>query len=210
MAETYLQYGCGLMAPAGWINFDASPTMRLQRLPLLGGIFRSMIKPVFPREVRYGDIRAGLPLADGTADGVYCSHVLEHLALDDCRTALRNTFRVLRPGGVFRLVMPDLRALVDVYVASKSPEASSDLMRGTILGEPHRPTGLKGLLAFWLGNAAHRWLWDYPGIEAELLKAGFAQVRRASFNDSKYPKFAEVEEKRRWDDCLGVECIRPG
>ncbi|HEX8242224.1 MAG TPA: hypothetical protein VF541_01965 [Longimicrobium sp.] len=33
----HAQYGCGPCAPAGWRNFDASPTLRLQRLPAAGG-----------------------------------------------------------------------------------------------------------------------------------------------------------------------------
>src|SRR5215470_7850839 len=103
----YVQYGCGVSCPAGWVNFDASPTLRLQRLSVAGPLL-GKAGPRFPDGVRYGDILNGLPIADGTADGVYASHVLEHLSLADCAAALRNTFRLLRPGGVFRLVITDL------------------------------------------------------------------------------------------------------
>lgn len=34
--DNFIQYGCGLSAPAGWRNFDSSPTLRAQRLPVLG------------------------------------------------------------------------------------------------------------------------------------------------------------------------------
>src|SRR5215471_9710888 len=111
----YVQYGCGLSCPDGWQNFDASPTLRLQRLPLIGPLFKRGAT-VFPDQVRYGDILNGLPIADGTADGVYASHVLEHLSLADCATALSNTFRLLRPGGIFRLVIPDLEARARKYL----------------------------------------------------------------------------------------------
>jgi len=40
--------------------------------------------------------------------GVYASHVLEHLALDEFHRAIENTMRILEKGGVFRLVVPDL------------------------------------------------------------------------------------------------------
>src|SRR6266568_3068610 len=103
----YVQYGCGLSCPEGWINFDASPRLRLQQLPLIGQFFRRGAI-VFPARILYGDIVKGLPVADDTADGVYASHVLEHLSLNDFWLALRNTIRLLKAGGIFRLVVPDL------------------------------------------------------------------------------------------------------
>lgn len=205
----YFQYGCGLSAPEGWLNFDASPTLWLQRLPVLGGIFRAKLKPFFPPAVRFGDIRRNFPLDENTAQGAYCSHVLEHLALEDCRASLRNTLKVLRPGGRFRLVMPDLRYCIDTYLASSSPTASHEFMRMTLLGEERRVRGLAGLLRSWLGHADHRWLWDYPAIESELKAAGFMGIRRATFNDSSDPRFAEVEDKSRWDESFGAECVKP-
>ncbi|MCI5142460.1 MAG: methyltransferase type 11, partial [Candidatus Electrothrix sp. ATG1] len=34
MEKQFIHYGCGLSAPESWLNFDASPTLRLQRIPL--------------------------------------------------------------------------------------------------------------------------------------------------------------------------------
>src|SRR5580698_4553134 len=109
MQADHLQYGCGLSAPPDWMNYDASPSLRLQRLPVIGrapglGAVR------FPPQVRYGDIVKGIPVGDASCRAVYCSHVLEHLSLRDFRIALRNTHRLLTRGAIFRLVVPDLRA----------------------------------------------------------------------------------------------------
>jgi|GEM_PF-4523785 len=96
----YVQYGCGLSAPDGWLNFDASPTLRLQRLPFgLGAAAKRFIQPRFPENVRYGDVTSGLPLQDNCCKYVYCSHILEHLAVEDLRRALKETWRILEPGG---------------------------------------------------------------------------------------------------------------
>src|SRR5580704_184417 len=131
----YVQYGCGLCSPEGWLNFDASPTLRLQKIPVMG-----RLAPVkFPASVRYGDIRKGLPVADGSADGVYCSHVLEHLALEDFRKALKNTFRILRPGGAFRMVLPDLKLLATEYLARSEPNAAMRFMESSLMGRNSRP-----------------------------------------------------------------------
>lgn len=80
--KRYIQYGCGLAAPEGWINFDASPTLRVQKIPLVGKTIVKFLHPViFPDNVKYGDIIAGLPgIEPESCDGIYCSHVLEHLA----------------------------------------------------------------------------------------------------------------------------------
>src|SRR5437870_3987776 len=107
-----LHYGCGVFEAPGWYNWDASPTLRLQRLPLVGAVFRKWLPPHFPASVHFGDIVHGLPLQPDSCEAIYCCHVLEHLALEDLRSALHNTHRYLKVGGIFRLVVPDFEQLV--------------------------------------------------------------------------------------------------
>jgi hypothetical protein len=206
MATTaYVQYGCGLSAPQGWLNFDASPTLRVQRLPLVG-FLGATGGPVFPPSVRYGDIVKGLPVEAGCCRAVYCSHVLEHLSLTDLRMALVNTRRVLAAGGLFRLVVPDLRVAAQRYVADLSDTAASRFMTETFLGVAERPKGVRGLLRSWLGNSHHLWMWDYPSLSRELATAGFRDIRPASIGDSGEPMFAAVEVASRWIEAVGIEC----
>src|SRR5436190_6115031 len=115
MVKLYVQYGCGLSAPAGWKNFDVSPTLRLQKIPFLGKLLKRNSKTVFPENVQYGDIIKQLPVAENSCDGVYCSHTLEHLSLNDCRISLRNTYKILKPKGIFRCVVPDLEMAARAY-----------------------------------------------------------------------------------------------
>jgi predicted SAM-dependent methyltransferase len=185
-ASGYVQYGCGLSAPQGWLNFDASPTLRVQRLPL-AGLLRSAGGTVFPANVRYGDIVKGLPVEPGSCRAVYCSHVLEHLSLSDFRVALANTRAVLAKGGLFRLVVPDLRVAAQRYVADPSDTAASRFMTETFLGVTERPRGVRGLLRSWLGNSHHLWMWDYPSLSRELATAGFKDIRPARMGDSSEP-----------------------
>ena len=98
-----------LVAGAGWRNFDASPTLRIERLPLVGR-FVKLNPQRFPDAVEYGDVVRGLPVPDASCAAVYASHVLEHLTLADFRVALAHTYRMLAPRGLFRLVVPDLEA----------------------------------------------------------------------------------------------------
>lgn len=54
-----------------------------------------------------GNITA-IDLPDNSMDGVYASHILEHVEQWDVHRALREVLRVLRPGGVALIVTPDL------------------------------------------------------------------------------------------------------
>lgn len=207
MTGLFVQYGCGLSAPASWRNFDASPTLRLQRLPAVGALV-TRGRVIFPANVEYGDVVSGLPVADAACEAVYCSHVLEHLSLEDFRTALRETHRILMPGGTFRGVLPDLELIAKDYVSDPTPEASIRFMRSTLLGMDVRVRGAKALVQESMGNSRHLWMWDYKGLAHELGAAGFREIRRAKFGDNVAQHFADVEDEGRWRDCLGFECNR--
>jgi len=208
MAISYVQYGCGWSAPTGWRNFDCSPALRFERLPVIGRVYTKN-KTRFPKNVEYGDIVKGLPVPANSCNGVYCSHVLEHLSLVDFRTALQNTHLILRPGGTFRLVLPDLEYLIKQYVSNSSSDAAPFFMKQSCLGRERRPRGLKDFIISWLGNSNHLWMWDYKSIKTELINKGFTDTRRAYAGDSPDHRFKAVEEKIRWDNCLGVECKKP-
>lgn len=68
-------------------------------------------------EVRACDLRKGIPLPDGSCAAVYSSHVLEHLSRSDGAGMLRECRRVLMPGGVIRIVVPDLEKIARDYLA---------------------------------------------------------------------------------------------
>jgi len=205
----FVQFGCGPNAPhTAWTDFDASPTLRIQRIPLLGRVLtRGMVK--FSPHTHYGDIVKGLPIEAGSCQAIYCSHVLEHLALEDARQALRHVYGYLCPGGIFRCVLPDLQRCATDYLQSTSPDAAIHFMQATLLGEDQRRRGVMGALRYLMGNAAHRWMWDFRSLKSSLEEVRFVETRRAAFGDSMEPLFSQVEVQGRWSDALGVECVRP-
>jgi len=207
----HLQFGCGCCAPESWRNFDVSPSLRLQRLPLLGPLFAGPLRnalrlPPFPGNVELGDVVAGLPVPEGFFQAAYCSHVLEHLALDELRRCLRNVHCYLCDGGTFRLVMPDLAILVARYSSTPDPSAALAFLRDSGLGVERRPRGLRSRLGELFGHSRHLWLWDFESISLELRDAGFTEIRRAVRGDSADPLFSEVEDEERWTEILGVDC----
>src|SRR3954469_12089756 len=55
----------------------------------------------------YWDLRSGIPFPDGSAAAVFLEHVAEHFPLADVLDMLEECRRVLAPGGVIRLGVPD-------------------------------------------------------------------------------------------------------
>lgn len=205
MESEYVQYGCGWCAPETWFNFDASPTLRFERLPLFGSLYTRNAKR-FPTNIRYGDITRGLPIPPNSCTAIFCSHVLEHLALNDFEVALHNTFKYLKTGGTFRFVLPDLEQLARDYLADGSAQAASRFMDASCLGEKRRERGLRGILSAWLGNSAHLWMWDEKAMTEQLKTHGFTRIRRATYGDAADRNFDAVEDAGRFQGCLAMEC----
>jgi SAM-dependent methyltransferase len=209
--KSYVQYGCALSAPKEWTNFDVSPTLRIQKTPVLGTILKSKLNIIFPANVLYGDIIRGLPIEDASCDGLYCSHVLEHLSLQDFRQALRNSFKVLKKGGIFRCVVPDLEFAARSYVKDLDNGdnlASLNFINNTLLGIKERPRGIKAFFSSFFGNSHHLWMWDSKSLTEELKNAGFTQIRVCKFHDSEDEMFKYVEDSGRFEHAVAIECRR--
>ena len=209
MQSQNVQFGCGTCAPDSWLNFDAGPAFLLgKRLPFLKATLVRKGFPDYPPNIRYGDVIKGLPIDAGSAERVYSSHVLEHLALEDCRRAIRNVHGYLKPGGVFRFVVPDLEFYMHNYLASPDHGAASTFMAETYLGEREGARGWRSLPRAIFGRSQHLWMWDFKNFSQELTAAGYTSIRRAAFGDSGDAAFAAVETEGRWTNCLGIECRR--
>jgi hypothetical protein len=209
LTKIYVQYGCGLSAPKEWKNFDVSPTLRIQKTPIVGTILKSKLNTAFPKNVLYGDIIKGLPIDENSCDGLYCSHTLEHLSLKDFRQALINSFKVLKKGGIFRCIVPDLEFEARSYIKDLENDdklASLNFINNTLLGQKERPRGLKGILSSFLGNSHHLWMWDNKSLTEELKNAGFTQIRICKFNDCEDEMFNYVEDINRFENAVAIEC----
>src|SRR5262249_10124500 len=82
-----LNWGCGPRGVDGWINADRVPG---------------------PASAIVRDIRDGLPLRDRSIDYAVAIHGLQDLSYLDVAPALAELRRILKPGAVLRLALPDL------------------------------------------------------------------------------------------------------
>jgi predicted SAM-dependent methyltransferase len=147
----------------GWVNVDV--------LPLEG--FADKNRFIY----RKMDARGGLPCPNRCADFLYASHFLEHLNPEDGRKFLREAFRIMRPGGVVRIVVPDTRRLAQHYL--NGTLGVFDEISDGCAGTPWQSSKLWELL--FQGHLA---LYDLDSLQGELRAAGFQDVRVQAFRKS--------------------------
>ena len=109
---------------------------------------------------------ASLPMfPDETAELIYASHVLEYFDRLEAVEVLAEWRRVLRPGGVLRLAVPDFAALVEVYRLSRE----LDRVLGPLYGRWPVP-GTETVIY-------HKTVYDRPSLTRLLEDNGFTRVR---------------------------------
>lgn len=199
----YVQFGCGSSHPQGWLNFDASPGLRLRAVPLIGQSLVTRLTP-FASNVHFGDIVAGLPVPPDSVAAVFSSHVIEHLRRESVPKAFCNVHRILKPGGVFRSVLPDISKLAKAYIADDDPEAGVRFVSSTGLVSPLM-RGWQAPLRHVLGHSEHKWMWDFRGLRIELQRAGFTDIREAEYGDSQVKAIRQVEERSRFEFAVCFE-----
>ena len=167
--ELNLHIGCGPCLLPGWINIDVHPA------PLATNVLW------------------GLPFADGSVRHVFLSHLLEHLFYpNDVHPFLLDIRRVLAPGGVVRIVVPDIAQCIDAY---QRDDALFFAERRQHWGAGDgQTTRMEDFLAYagagpdpaWLFQA-HKFGYDFATLERALQRAGFVDIERSSFNGSPHP-----------------------
>lgn len=124
-----LHLGCLDHVVDGWVNTDITPHIFIARVPGLafllhrvGAMNRARYlqhKSRIFRSVDYLNASKPFRLPSESVDFVYTSHMLEHLPPADGLNCLRECRRVLKPGGVLRIAVPDLDKLVAAYDSSE-------------------------------------------------------------------------------------------
>jgi predicted SAM-dependent methyltransferase len=176
---TRLNWACGTTPARGWINADrlAAPGIALS-----------------------GDIRDGLPFGDGVVDYAVAIHGLQDLGYLDVVPALKELRRVLRPGGVLRLGLPDLERALDAYTRGDAgyfyiPDAEVTTLSGKLIVQ-----------LTWYGSVRTPFTWEFA--RELLLRAGFRGVVRCAYRITASHHAAIVELDNRERESLFVEAVK--
>jgi predicted SAM-dependent methyltransferase len=174
-----LNWGCGEHYGAGWINSDVKDA---------------------PGVDIACDIRDGLPLETDSVDYAVSIHALPEIPYDDLVGALAELQRVLRPGGVLRLALPDLDRAIRAYLAGDRdyfliPDSDAEAIGAKLVTQ-----------MTWYGWS--RSLFTYDFTEEILRKAGFREVRRCAFRESPspFPEIVELDSRER--ESMFVEAVK--
>ncbi len=185
----------------GWINTDVTPHIFIAKVPGAAGLLRAVGKLDDKkyqmhrrgqfRALTYVDLTKPLPFADASVAAVFSSHVFEHLFRDEIRRLVGEIRRVLRPGGVCRVVVPDLEKVVALY-DPQSPERFLSAMF-----EADTRDAVK--------NGHH---WGFTGASLKKLfeACGFNTAEVVSYREGRCPDIAVLDN--RPDESVFFEAVK--
>lgn len=179
-AQLRLLFGCGETAYPGWVGIDCFMRRNVDLLL---------------------DLRRPLPFSDGTVSYCYSEHVLEHLRPEEGLRHLHDVRRILRHGGVYRVVVPDAARFFEHYLSGD--EAFFRLA----FPWAKRPMQAIWHIVNWGGE--HRNVLDFAELYYMGTQAGFVEVRKSEVNRSVIPDLRiDKPDPQRVAESLYVEMIK--
>jgi SAM-dependent methyltransferase len=222
--RAYLNLACGTRTDWSWNNLDFSPYATLRHYPRLARLMEALgflsaerkqrLSETDPEIIRW-NLARGVPFPADTFDVVYHSHFFEHLPRPAAKTFLAECRRVLKPGGVLRMVLPDLEAIVLMYIhavgeldrgSSRTAalnheqaifELFDQMVRSESSGTKQQQNAVKRAIEKLLRGGAdktgenHRWMYDRHSLRLLLDDVGFEDIRQHS---------PETSSIREWDE----------
>lgn len=179
--------GSGGRGLAGWINIDARSHYADQYLAC--------------------DLRRRLPLADGSVKRLLAEHVIEHLDFrEDVPRVFAEFYRILEPGGVVRIIVPDAERYARAYAERSTAQFAAlgwDLDR--LPDDIHTPMHVLNHVFHQSGE--HLFGWDFETMQWALRRAGFTQILRQSYQVSSDQDLA-IDQPNHAPYSLYVEAVR--
>lgn len=159
-------------------------------------------------DLRLDLAKMDLPFPASSVDTVVCMSAINYFTRHRARQLVHEMHRVLRPGGVCRVGVQDMRSLAERYVRGdrefffqKLPDGR-DRFEGPTLGDK--------FAAWFYGYAvgAHRceYFYDFESLAHLFREAGFGVVERRAYRES---RIAEVDQlDNRADQMFFLEAVR--
>lgn len=203
-----LNLGCGQSGLSGWDNIDNSPSVILSKMPFLRTILWRLkllsdesYKARWASGVRWRDLSKGLDYPDEAVDKIYSSHMLEHMQKENAERLLKECHRILKKGGIMRLVVPDLvfhcRRYLDRVAVSGAGRGPHDEFLFNVYGA-YLDKRRKG--------ANHSYMYDWPTLQTLLSEVGFERVIRQEFRTGLDPELCALDS--RPEDSLHIDIIK--
>ena len=114
-----------------------------------------------------------LPFDNDSCDLIYASHLLEYFDGEEVLEILAEWNRVLKPGGILRMAVPDFEAISTLYNSRKN----LDLFLGPLYGKMGNPP-------FY-----HRMVYDLRSLRRLLERAKFSNIKRYNWRRTEHSHF---------------------
>lgn len=147
--------------------------------------------PAWEPEV-VADLRQPLPFPDGHAQFLQSEDFIGQLTLEEADAFFHECHRVLRPGGVLRLLTPDLHRLLSMYLAG---DLRLRELWETEVGIPLRTRTLGEVVNQAMTFANHRFFYDEETLRASMEPIGF-RLHRVNYRESAWPELRELDLRR--------------
>lgn len=208
-----LNLGCGPVQPVGWVNIDGSHraylASNLHWLDTLLVKCRLIPPTEFSKSTKYHNFFKGLPYPDSSIACIYAGELWEHFEHPDALNLTKECYRVLKPGGVLRVRVPDgptfwgkyLRLYQEEMSKPRGDRKAKALIDHTQMFFNDICTRMK-----YLGSMGHTHKWNFDEVQLiEMFEVnGFTSVERMQFQKSRIPDVHCVEHS----DFLIVEGIK--
>ena len=168
--EPKLQIGCCKNVLKGWLNTDIS-------LRCLHGV--------------YLDAGKHFPFPEASFSYVYSEHLFEHLTYQQGLNMLRESYRILKPGGVIRIATPDLHFLLNLYQEPEKPLHKA-YMEYSVKQEGMPPTAVYVISRFHT-SWGHQIIYDMETLTRLLEQVGFRDICTCEMSKSKHLSLNGVE-----------------
>lgn len=212
-----INLGCGASPTAGWLNYDNSLTVRIARYPgllriasrlkLVSSEHLSFAAVALKAPVVWANVTRHIPAPDNSVSVVYSSHMLEHLDGGAANAFLAEVRRVLEPGGVLRLAVPDLAILAKDYVMTGDGNA---FINGTHLARQRPGTLIAKIRWLLVGDRGHAWMYDATSLIELLTRTGFVDARPLDPGVTTIGDAGQLNLREREHESLYVEARTPG
>lgn len=208
MTKIKLHLGCGNVVVDGWINVDYSLGARLSKIPTFR-YFNKKLKLFnveWQENIFLHDLTKKLPWKDNSVDYIYCSHTLEHFTKDNGRYLLSEIYRVLKRGGLARIIVPDLGIIIDRF--NKKEIMAEDLVNCLEVFEQETKTTSKIKKIFnKLYQFPHRCMYTEDRLIHIMSEIKFL-VTPKKYLESNIESIEEIETEERTKNAIVVEGIK--
>lgn len=208
-----LNLGCGPVQPAGWINIDGSNRAWMaSKLSFFDNLLVKLkvIPPTeFNPSIIYCNLLKGIPYPNNSISCIYSGELWEHFEFEDAVKLIKECYRVLKPQGVSRICVPDGPTFWREYLEKYDKEMTKPReQRDSKVLKEHVAMFFNDICTkkFLLGSLGHYHKWSFDQIQlTEMLeKAGFKNVERMPFHNSRILDIDKLERS----DFLIVEGVK--